>query len=180
VQALHRRWQKPGARVRELAFCVPASSRESRSTMLTCGGPGIGSMDAVRTGLCAGAGTGRHERRGAAVHHPDKRTEPPDTDQPRTPRQAARLHVLPPAVREHPQGEKVRLGRRLSASGLQLHGASLRADQTKISRWNNGDPGFANVTAMDPDLFRCPYLRMQNAANYDFTPKRPPACTTTC
>jgi len=38
-----------------------------------------------------------------------------------------------------------------------------------ISRWNNGDPGFANVTPMDPDLFRCPYLRMQNAANYEFT-----------
>src|SRR4030095_7504603 len=31
--------------------------------------------------------------------------------------------------------------------------------------------GFANVTAMDPDLFQCPYLRMQNAANYDFTPE---------
>jgi len=42
--------------------------------------------------------------------------------------------------------------------------------KTKISTWNNGDPGFANVTAMDPDLFQCPYLRMQNAANYDFTP----------
>jgi len=42
---------------------------------------------------------------------------------------------------------------------------------TRISRWNNGDPGFANVTAMDPDLFQCPYLRMQNAANYDFTPE---------
>ena len=41
--------------------------------------------------------------------------------------------------------------------------------KTKISRWNNGDPGFANVTPMDPDLFQCPYLRMQNAANYDFT-----------
>ena len=24
---------------------------------------------------------------------------------------------------------------------------------------------------MDPELFRCPYLRMQNAANYDFTPE---------
>ena len=44
--------------------------------------------------------------------------------------------------------------------------------KTKISRWNNGDPGFANVTAMDPNLFLCPYLRMQNAANYDFTPDR--------
>jgi hypothetical protein len=43
--------------------------------------------------------------------------------------------------------------------------------KTKISRWNNGDPGFANVTPMDPDLFQCPYLRMQNAANYDFTPE---------
>ena len=41
--------------------------------------------------------------------------------------------------------------------------------KTRISRWKNGDPGFANVTAMDPDLFRCPYLRMQNAANYDFS-----------
>src|SRR5262245_36144905 len=39
---------------------------------------------------------------------------------------------------------------------------------TTISRQNNGDPGFANVTAMDPDLFRCPFLRMQNGANYDF------------
>jgi hypothetical protein len=43
--------------------------------------------------------------------------------------------------------------------------------KTKISRWADGDPGFANVTAMDPDLFQCPYLRMQNAANYDFTPE---------
>jgi len=43
--------------------------------------------------------------------------------------------------------------------------------KTRISRWNNGDPGFANVTAMDPDLFQCPFLRMQNAANYDFTPE---------
>jgi hypothetical protein len=42
--------------------------------------------------------------------------------------------------------------------------------KTRISRWNNGDPGFANVTAMDPDLFKCPFLKMQNAANYDFTP----------
>ena len=42
--------------------------------------------------------------------------------------------------------------------------------KTKISRWADGDPGFANVTAMDPDLFQCPYLRMQNAANYDFSP----------
>jgi hypothetical protein len=42
--------------------------------------------------------------------------------------------------------------------------------KTPISRWNDGSPGFANVTAMDPDLFQCPYLRMQNAANYDFTP----------
>ena len=40
-----------------------------------------------------------------------------------------------------------------------------------ISRWNNGDPGFANFTPLDPDLFHCPYLRMQNAANYDFTPE---------
>jgi len=43
--------------------------------------------------------------------------------------------------------------------------------KTRISRWNDGSPGFANVTALDPDLFQCPYLRMQNAANYDFTPE---------
>ena len=43
--------------------------------------------------------------------------------------------------------------------------------RTTISSWNNGDPGFANVTATDPNLFQCPYLRMQNAANYDFTPE---------
>jgi len=43
--------------------------------------------------------------------------------------------------------------------------------KTRISRWNDGDPGFANVTALDADLFQCPFLRMQNAANYDFTPK---------
>ena len=41
--------------------------------------------------------------------------------------------------------------------------------RTTISMWDNGYPGFANVTALDPNLFRCPYLRMQNAANYDFT-----------
>ena len=41
---------------------------------------------------------------------------------------------------------------------------------TTISRWANGDPGFAQVTVMDPDLFRCPFLKMNNAANYDFTP----------
>jgi hypothetical protein len=43
--------------------------------------------------------------------------------------------------------------------------------KTTISRWKDGEPGFANVTPMDPDLFQCPYLRMQNAANYDFTPE---------
>jgi hypothetical protein len=39
-----------------------------------------------------------------------------------------------------------------------------------ISRWANGDPGFAQVTLQDKELFRCPYLKMQGAANYDFTP----------
>ena len=43
--------------------------------------------------------------------------------------------------------------------------------KARISRWNDGDPGFANFTPMDPDLFQCPYLRMQNAANYDFSPE---------
>ena len=39
----------------------------------------------------------------------------------------------------------------------------------KASHWNNGYPGFANFTATDPDLFHCPVLRMQNAANNEFT-----------
>jgi uncharacterized protein DUF4159 len=38
-----------------------------------------------------------------------------------------------------------------------------------LSRWGNGDPGFAQFRITDPDLFRCPFLRMQNAADYDFT-----------
>src|SRR6188472_1585917 len=43
--------------------------------------------------------------------------------------------------------------------------------RTTNSSWNDGYPGFANVTATEANLFRCPYLRMQNAANYDFTPE---------
>lgn len=39
----------------------------------------------------------------------------------------------------------------------------------KASRWNNGYPGFSNFTTMDPDLFHCPVVRMQNAANYEFS-----------
>jgi hypothetical protein len=39
-----------------------------------------------------------------------------------------------------------------------------------ISRWSNGDPGFAQVTLQDPDLFHCPFLKMQGGANYDFSP----------
>jgi hypothetical protein len=37
------------------------------------------------------------------------------------------------------------------------------------SHWNNGYPGFSQFTATDPNLFRCPVLRMQNAANNEFT-----------
>lgn len=37
------------------------------------------------------------------------------------------------------------------------------------SRWNNGNPGFAQFSALDPDLFHCPVVRMQNAANNEFT-----------
>src|SRR5689334_11466190 len=43
--------------------------------------------------------------------------------------------------------------------------------KARITRWTAASPGFAHVTATDPDLFQCPYLRMQNAANYDFTPE---------
>jgi hypothetical protein len=40
-----------------------------------------------------------------------------------------------------------------------------------ISRWKNGDPGFAQVTLQDSDLFHCAFLKMQGGANYDFTPE---------
>lgn len=39
----------------------------------------------------------------------------------------------------------------------------------KASRWKNGYPGFAQFTALDPNIFRCPMLRMQNAANNEFS-----------
>ena len=43
---------------------------------------------------------------------------------------------------------------------------------TKVSesRWANGDPGFAQVTLEDRNLFNCTFLKMQGGANYDFTP----------
>ena len=40
-----------------------------------------------------------------------------------------------------------------------------------VSRWHNGDPGFALVSLADRELFRCPFLKMQGGANYDFTPE---------
>jgi Domain of unknown function (DUF4159) len=40
-----------------------------------------------------------------------------------------------------------------------------------ISHWADGDPGFAQVQITDPDLFRCPFIKMQNAADHDFTPE---------
>lgn len=43
--------------------------------------------------------------------------------------------------------------------------------KVSISRWKSGEPGFALVTVKDPDLFRCPYLKMQGGANYDFSPE---------
>src|SRR5215510_10038341 len=58
-----------------LAFHVPSESL--RVFVVRCAhaaDAGIGSMDAVRAVLCAGAGTGRHEQRGPAVHHPHERT----------------------------------------------------------------------------------------------------------
>lgn len=50
---------------------------------------------------------------------------------------------------------------------------SRLAELTKItiSRWKNGDPGFAQLTLQEPDLFHCPFLKMQGGANYDFTPE---------
>ena len=40
---------------------------------------------------------------------------------------------------------------------------------TAISHWANGDPGFVQVRLTDADLFRCPFIKMQNAADHEFT-----------
>jgi hypothetical protein len=52
--------------------------------------------------------------------------------------------------------------------------------RTTISRRNNGDPGFANVTAMDPDLFRFRTCACKMEPTTTSHLKRPAACTTTC
>lgn len=41
--------------------------------------------------------------------------------------------------------------------------------KVSISKWANGDPGFAQVTLTEPALFHCPFLKMQGAANDDFS-----------
>ena len=107
------------------------------------------------------------------VHHPDERTEPPDTDQPRTPptsRSASRSAAC--GTRTCAAARKSGWGDDYPQADYNFMVRLAELTTTTISRWNNGYPGFANVTAMDPDLFRCPYLRMQNAANYDFTRRR--------
>ncbi len=38
-----------------------------------------------------------------------------------------------------------------------------------IARWANGDPGFAQVAVEDPDLYKCPFIKMQNAADAEFS-----------
>jgi hypothetical protein len=56
------------------------------------------------------------------------------------------------------------------ASDFNFMNRFQELSKVTISRWSNGDPGFAQVTLEDPDLFHCPFLKMQGAANYDFTP----------
>lgn len=40
---------------------------------------------------------------------------------------------------------------------------------TRISRWRDGDPGFAAVRATDPELFRCPFLFMSDPGSVEFS-----------
>src|ERR1051326_5166551 len=37
-----------------------------------------------------------------------------------------------------------------------------------IARWANGDPGFAQVAVEDSALYRCPFIKMQTAADAEF------------
>lgn len=56
------------------------------------------------------------------------------------------------------------------ASDFNFLGRFQELTKVTVSRWANGDPGFAQVTIDDPNLFHCPFLKMQGGANYDFTP----------
>jgi len=40
---------------------------------------------------------------------------------------------------------------------------------TSISRWSHGEPGFAAVRALDPELFRCPFLMASHVGELGFS-----------
>jgi hypothetical protein len=117
------------------------------------------------------AGNGRHERRSAARHHLTNGRNlqiPINHGLPDKPLGFTFCRLRYQNIR---RARKSGWGDDYPQADYNFMVRLAELTRTTISRWNNGDPGFANVTAMDPDLFRCPYLRMQNAANYDFTPE---------
>ncbi len=40
---------------------------------------------------------------------------------------------------------------------------------TRISRWSHGEPGYAIVSATDPDLYRCPFVMATDVGELGFT-----------
>ena len=93
----------------------------------------------------------------------------PDAHQPRAARADGRFHLCRLRYRNIRRARKSGWGDDYPQADYNFMVRLAELTTTTISRWDNGDPGFANVTASDPDLFKCPYLRMQNGANYDFT-----------
>ncbi len=52
------------------------------------------------------------------------------------------------------------------------HNFMMRLSQftaTRISRWRDGEPGYAVVRATDPDLFQCPFLFVSDAGTAGFS-----------
>lgn len=41
---------------------------------------------------------------------------------------------------------------------------------TSISRWSHGEPGFTAVSALDPELFECPFLMASDVGELGFSP----------
>jgi hypothetical protein len=41
---------------------------------------------------------------------------------------------------------------------------------TRISRWSHGEPGYAVVSATDPDLFQCPFVMATDVGEIGFMP----------
>jgi len=116
-------------------------------------------------------GTAFMTARRSGSHH-EQRTEPPEPCQPWLPtsRSASSRSAGPPAVPEHPQGEKVGLGDDEPQADSNFMGVSRAYQNDDQSAVEQRLPSFSSH-AMSY-LFRCRVLPHANAANYT-SPKYP-------